>query len=163
MPPQGFKDEELLTPRDILQGKGIFCEIASLKTGIIMGADGAEVQAEKLVSAVDVHDYIGVAFIGGPGTVPLVNNQESKALARKFFDADKIVGAICAAPGILANGGILVGKKATSWQGMKETLLKSGALWQNEPVVTDGHIVTADGPDSSRQFGQALAGLCQQS
>jgi len=66
------------------------------------------------------------------------------------------VGAICIAPGILARAGILKDKKATVFPSEIETLKREGAHYSALPVVIDGKIVTADGPEAAEGFGKAL-------
>ena len=95
-------------------------------------------------------------FIGGPGTVPLINDPDFIKIAQNFYQADKVTAAICAAVAILANADLLIGKNATSWSGVQQTLINHGANWQNSPVVVDGQIITAQGPAVALEFGHAL-------
>jgi len=67
-----------------------------------------------------------------------------------------VVGAICIAPGILARAGILKGRKATVFPSEIEALKRNGAFYTALPVVIDGRIVTASGPEAAEEFGKAL-------
>lgn len=156
IPPKDFRDAELLEPVDILKNAGISIAVASKVAGLIVGADGAKVQASRSLSELDPVDYDAIAFIGGPGTVPLINDSNLIKIAQDFFKANKITAAICAASAILANAGLLSGKNATSWVGVQKILTGSGAHWQNTTVVVDGQIITAQGPSAVAEFGRAL-------
>ena len=75
-------------------------------------------------------------------------------------DADakgKVVAAICIAPRILANAGLLEGVKATCYESETEAIKKLGADFQPNDVVRDGKFVTANGPHAATDFGKAIA------
>ncbi len=117
---------------------------------------GGKVNVDLSVGDVKVADYEGVAFIGGPGMVELVENSEFVKLAKEFYDAGKLTTAICIAPVILANAGILKGKKATVWSGAEEEIKKGGGVYTGKSVEVDGKIITANGPPAAEDFGEAI-------
>ncbi len=152
----GFRDVEYFKPKQILQDAGLEIITASLQTGLAQGADGGTTQVEMLVKDVNVEDFDGVAFIGGPGMVELLDTADFQDLAQQFYQAGKLTSAICVAPGILAKAGILKGKNATSWSGALSILKENGANVQNLDVVIDGNIITANGPAAAESFGKAI-------
>jgi protease I len=161
---RNFRDVEFFAPKEILEKAGIELKIASNKKGLALGADGGEVKIDFLLSEILVDDFDGVAFVGGPGCLKNLDNQESYRLIQEFFSKGKIVSAICIAPVILAKAGILKGKKATVWSSPLdktgiEILEKAGAEYLNESVVVDGKIVTANGPQAAQEFGKTLIDL----
>ena len=85
------------------------------------------------------------------------NDPDFIRFAKKFFEDKKLVSAICVAPAILANAGILKDKKVTGWSGVKEVLEANGAIYTGRPVQVDGNIITADGPSSAQEFGETIA------
>ena len=87
--------------------------------------------------------------------------KDALSLAQKFFNANKVVGAICWAPVILARSGILARRKATCWDGAKDDLVKAGATYTGEKVTVDNTIITADGPESALDFGQTIVKALQ--
>ena len=110
---------------------------------------------------VDVSQFDRFAFIGGPGAGALKDDSEAIALAQKISESGKVFGAICIAPTILAAAGVLQGKKATVWNknGEEGTFIEShGAEFIDQPVVIDGLLITANGPDAAEEFGKAVAG-----
>ena len=155
--PKDFKDVEYSSTREKLEENGIQVEVASIQTGTAVGADGMEVEVEKQVSEVDPNDYSGVAFIGGPGMAQIVGDDTLQNTARRFYEAQKITSAICIAPVILANSGILENKEATVFPDGEEQLKQAGAQLKDKPVVVDGKIVTGNGPDAAEEFGRTLA------
>ena len=76
---------------------------------------GAKVKPEILLSDVKEEDYFAIIFIGGQGSSQYFNDTSAHSLAKKFFNNNKIVGAICIAPSTLANAGLLKGKKANCY------------------------------------------------
>jgi len=82
-------------------------------------------------------------------------------MAKDAARENKVLGAICIAPALLAKAGVLQGKKATVWSSPLDKspikiLEKSGAIFVAEEVVSDDGIVTANGPGAAKKFAQAL-------
>lgn len=156
-----FRDEEYFVPREILKKVGVEIKTASNKKGVAVGADGGEVNVDLLISEIDVADFDAIIFVGGPGCLSALDNEYSYRIIREAVSQDKILAAICISPVILAKAGVLKGKKATVWtspldkNGM-EILQKEGAIYQEEPVVVDGKIITANGPQSAKLFGEKI-------
>ncbi|MEW5760952.1 MAG: DJ-1/PfpI family protein, partial [Candidatus Thermoplasmatota archaeon] len=109
------------------------------------------------VEDIKIEDYDGIIFVGGSGAESYFSNKKALEIAKEGYEKNKVVGAICIAPAILANAGILKAKKATVWNGKyKEILKKGGAIYTGEPVTIDGKIVTANGPQSASSFGKKI-------
>ncbi|MFH2069402.1 MAG: DJ-1/PfpI family protein [Candidatus Omnitrophota bacterium] len=90
------------------------------------------------------------------GSTDYFTDKTALKLAAGAYQKNKVVGAICIAPGILARSGILKGKRATVFPGEIETLKREGAVYVALPVVVDGRIVMADGPEAAEEFGKTL-------
>jgi protease I len=110
---EGFRDEELLEPKKILEGYNANVKIASKKVSVARGKLGARVKVDYDIDDVIVQDYNAVIFIGGPEASIYFDDETAHSIAREALEEDEVVGAICIAPVILANAGILRGKKAT--------------------------------------------------
>lgn len=157
---RGFQDIELNGTRKGLQAAGFDVVLGSKERGECIGKFGATEQATVAVRDVQVSDYDRVAFIGGPGAGAFKDDPEFLDLARKAAASGRPLGAICIAPTLLAAAGVLKGKKATVWNGDGEQgkfLESHGALYQAKNVVTEGTLVTADGPEAAQEFGNVLA------
>lgn len=156
-----FRDEEYFVPKEILELSGAEIKAVSNQTGQALGADGGEVRIDILLGDLKVSDFDAVVFIGGPGAVQYLDNEEGYRIARETIAADKILAAICIAPTILAKAGVLKGKQATVWSSPLDRnpvkiLQIQGAIYQDTAVVIDGKIVTANGPAAAKDFGKAI-------
>lgn len=158
--PKDFRDEELFHTREVLEKAGIETKIASTKRGEAKGMLGGKAVAELSIEEVNVGDYDAVIFIGGSGSSTYFSNKRALAIAREAFSAGKVIGAICIAPVILANSGILKDRRATVWDGDFVKMLEAGgAKYTGKNVETDGKIVTANGPHAAKEFGKKIVEL----
>ncbi|MDO8504010.1 MAG: DJ-1/PfpI family protein [bacterium] len=156
-----FRDEEYFVTRQIFKAAGANIFIASSKPGIARGADGGEAPVNLLVKDINVSDFDAVVFIGGPGALQDLDNEDSYRVARDTISQGKLLAAICVSPAILAKAGVLKGKKATVWSSeMDKSAIKiledNGAIYQNKPVVADGNIITGNGPAASEEFAMKI-------
>lgn len=155
----GFRDEELKEPSEILKQKGIKVTIASSSLDPAKGMLGASAKPEILLSELKVEDYDAVIFVGGVGAKQYWDDPTAHRIAREALKKKKVLGAICIAPVILANAGVLSGKKVTVWESEAIRIKGKGATYTSKPVEIDGKIVTGSGPQAAKQFGQAIAKL----
>lgn len=158
---RGFKDEEYFTPKAILEQAGFEVVTASDKKGVAIGADGGETESEIELKDLHPDQFDAILFIGGPGALDHLDNEESYRVIRETVDKNKLLGAICISPSILAKAKALVGKKATVWtsplnKSPVRILEENGAIYQNENVVVDGKVITANGPQAAQEFGQKI-------
>ena len=162
--PQNFRDEEYQKPRQVLEEAGFEIEVASKGVSEAVGMFGAKVKITKDISQINIDDYKGVVFVGGTGAAGYFNDQTALNLAKTAFEKGKVVGAICIAPSILANAGILSDKKATSFSSEAGNLQEKGAQYTGEAVTVEGKIITGRGPEAAQEFGEklveVLGGFC---
>jgi len=158
---RNFRDGEYFIPKEILEKAGVEIKTASNKTGLAIGSDGGEVNIDLLVSDINIGEFDAVVFIGGPGCLISLDNEQSYNIAREAVSQNKLLASICISPVILAKAGVLEGKKATVWSSSMDkspvkALEEKGVLYQAEPVIVDGKIITANGPAAAKGFGQAI-------
>lgn len=158
---EGFQDEEFAQPYNLMTKLGATVKLACSRKGTTKGVFGRQVKPDLLITDCKATDFDAVVFIGGPGAAEYFNNAQAHALAREAAAGGKVLGAICIAPVILANAGVLKGKKATVFQSEQEQLTGQGALLIRQDVVVDGKIVTAGGPQAAGEFAETLARLIQ--
>jgi len=156
-----FRDEEYFVPKEILEGAGAKVKTASNEMGTAIGADGGEVEIDLLVSDLNPAYFDAIVFIGGPGCLANLDNESSYKVAKETVSQGKVLAAICVSSIILAKAGVLEDKKATVWssaldRGPVATLKENGAIYQDKTVVTDGKIITGNGPEASEEFGEAI-------
>jgi protease I len=154
---RNFRDEELFETKSELEKAGVETVVASTKTGIIRGMLGGRAEAAMLINDIVVDDYDAAIFIGGSGAREYFDNSVALDIARQAKQKDKVLGAICIAPSVLANAGVLEGVKATCFTTEKYKLKKAGAKFTGDPVERDGLIVTGSGPRAAASFGKAVA------
>jgi protease I len=157
---EGYQPIEYGEPKKILEEAGVRVDTASDEIGAARASDGmSSVKISINLKNVSPEEYDGVFFIGGSGSADFLDNEESYKLARSFVSADKLCGAICYSPRILAHAGVLKGKKVTGWDGDGELggiFVSAGAEYIKEPVVVDGKIITANGPRSAAEWGRKI-------
>ena len=152
-----FRDEELFEPRKILLEAGAEVKVASSKLGESIGMLGGKAEPAILLSEVKARDYDAIVFVGGVGAKEFWDDEVAHKTARGCLEQEKILGAICIAPITLANAGVLKDRKATVFASVRDQLTAKGAKYTGRKVEVDGRIITANGPESARLFGEAIA------
>jgi protease I len=158
---QDFRDEELFIPRSIFLAEGAEVKLISSKKGKALGIFGGIIDVDFTFEEFDVKDFDAVIFVGGAGAHQYIEDKRCWEIAQKAVAEGKLLGAICIAPSILARAGILKGKRATVWQSPLDKsavkiLKEGGAKFEKAPVVVDGKIITANGPEAARKFAEAI-------
>ena len=159
---EGYQPKEYGVPKQILEDAGIETVTASKKAGLCQSMGQSTTEATISIDDINVSDYDAVIFVGGSGAVQFQKDVEAHLTAQEAINRNKILAAICIAPTILANAGVLEGKKATVWNEdgkQAEVLTKGGAEVINEAVVVDGKIITANGPQAAEEFGKKILEL----
>jgi protease I len=158
----GFEQAELEVPRDRLRQAGAAVDVVSLKPGEIRGWDesdwGRPVDVDKTVDAISADDYDAVVLPGGVMN-PDKLRVEPKVLAliKAFWDQNKVVAAVCHAPWLLVETGIVKGRNVTSFKSIKTDVINAGGKWQDSPVVVDEGLVTSRFPGDLDAFSEKIA------
>jgi protease I len=143
-----------------LERAGIEVKTASNKMGTAIGADGGDTQVDLLVSQVNPADFDATIFVGGPGCLDSLDNEDSYRVARETVSQEKVLAAICISPVILAKARVLEGKRATCWTdplgSQAKILREKGAIFEKKSVVVDGKFITANGPGAAEEFGKTI-------
>lgn len=150
--PVNFRDEECFIPKDIFEADGHTVKIASRGVNTAKSVFGKMLLVEIDNSKVNIDDYDAVILTGGIGAKDYFCDEVIKRIVLASVSLNKILGAICVAPMILANAGVLRGVKATVFEGYIEEIKKLGAVYQNENVVVSGNIITCSGPKHAEEF-----------
>lgn len=154
--PVDFQEKEYFIPKSIFEENKYQVVTASTITGQAKSSVGTLVQIDKKIEDVDLDEFWAVVFVGGPGTVVFFENEQVLNLAKEAVRKNKVVGAICIAPSILANAEVLNGRTATAYPSERKNLEAKGALFVGEPVVVDGNIVTGNGPAAAEEFAKKI-------
>lgn len=148
----GFEEIELVTPVDVLRRAGAAVVIAAMCGKSAIGKCGMIIEADESLSTVDPAGFDLLLIPGGPGVGDLRLDGRAAVLAKEFASRDLPVAAICAAPLILMDAGLLVGKRYTAYHSVREEL--GGGL--DDRVVVDGKLITSRGPGTALDFSLAL-------
>jgi len=150
----GFEEIETIAPVDLLRRAGVEVIVASL-TGerLVTGRCDITVQADASLADVAEQEFDLLLIPGGPGVKALRADGRAAKLAQAYAQIGKPVAAICAAPTVLKDAGLLAGKRFTSHAGVLPELPESLVL---ERVVEDGGVITSRGAATAVDFGLAL-------
>jgi protease I len=156
-----FERVELEQPRDALQDAGAEIEIVSLQPGEIQGFDHFEpadkVKVDRAVEEVSADDYDALMIPGGVGNPDQLRGDENAvAFVRSFFEQGKPVAAICHAPWVLVEAGVVRDRKLTSWPTLQTDIRNAGGTWVDEEVVVDSGLVTSRKPDDIPAFSEKM-------
>jgi 4-methyl-5(b-hydroxyethyl)-thiazole monophosphate biosynthesis len=153
---EGFEEIEALTPVDVLRRAGLSVKTVSVMDKyIVTGAHGVPVLADVMFDEVFAEDVEMILLPGGlPGATNLDAHEGLSEMILNFAKAEKPLAAICAAPLVFGNRGLLEGKKATCYPGF-ETYLK-GAQYTAALVEKDGNFITGKGPGAAMEFAFAI-------
>jgi len=158
----GFEEIEALCPLDLLRRAGVAVTTVGVGGKQICGSHGISVNvdttADKAVKQLGKEKTDMVILPGGmPGTL----NLKKDANVARFLDTavqeGKYIAAICAAPSILGERGLLNGKNAICFPGFEKAM--TGATISEYPVVKDGNIITAKGMGVALEFGLKLVAV----
>jgi 4-methyl-5(b-hydroxyethyl)-thiazole monophosphate biosynthesis len=155
----GFEEIEAMSSIDVLRRAGLKVVTAGIPGSIVKGSRGTQTITDRKFSEVDPEEFDALVLVGGyPGYVNLSKSNKVLDAIRSFNQKEKTIGAICAAPSILAKAGILEERKATIYPGMEKDIPRP----RPGRVVQDGHIITSQGPGTAIEFAlkivEALAG-----
>ena len=152
----GLEEVECLGAMDILVRAGVEVTLVSV-TGSrqVTGAHGFTITADKLFEETDPAEADVLFLPGGmPGTTNLKEHAGVGKVVKEHTQAGKYVGAICAAPTVLADLGLLKGKKITCYPTVEQEI--QGAVLLRTPVAVDGNIVTGRGAGTAVEFALKL-------
>ncbi len=148
---EGFEEIEAVSIVDVLRRAGLEVTTASLKSNPVKGSHGIAVVADRVIGGLKSVDFNCIILPGGmPGAENLKKSDAVLSYVKHIFSKGGYVGAICAAPIVLAQAGILYGKKVTSFPGYEPEL--EGAKYTGAPIEVDGTVITGRGPGCAVQF-----------
>ena len=154
----GFEEIETSSIVDILRRCGIEVTLTGLQPTPIEGSHGIKFMPDKNIDEVKAGDFDALICPGGaPGYENLRKDPRVIELVKDAFRRGKITAAICAAPAVLSDAGVLAGKKCTIYPGLESELKKGGGKPQKKAVVRDGNVITSMGPATAMAFAFELA------
>ncbi len=151
----GFEETEAITTIDILRRAGVHVDLVSIGEKIVEGSHGIKLITDKPFEK--MNDYDALFLPGGqPGTNNLKADQRVLSLVQDYVSQNKWVAAICAAPLVLQEAGVLNQKTITSYPMGDPKPLFPTSHYSEELVVKDGKILTSRGVGTALNFGLAF-------
>ena len=152
----GFEEVEATAPIDIMRRAGIEVEVVGIGSEYITGSHGITIKADVVDSKFVLSKRAELIFLPGgyPGVTNLSKSQVVKNTLLKAKEIGLFITAICAAPIILFENGILNGKQATIYPTMKNELPKE--IYSEDAVCNCGNIITARSVGVSMEFALLL-------
>jgi protease I len=152
---------ELVEPRKALEGAGAETDLISLKPGEITSFDhfdpADKMKVDRAVEEAQESEYDALMIPGGVGNPDQLRGDENMvSFVRDFFEAGKPVAAICHAPWVLVEAGVVKGRKLTSWPTLQTDIRNAGGNWVDEQVVVDQGLVTSRKPDDIAAFNAKM-------
>jgi protease I len=161
---EGVEQVELTEPWKAVEQAGGTPELLSLEDGEVQAfnhLDKADTfDVDKVVSSADAGDYDALVLPGGVANPDnLRMDEDAVRFVRRFVDSEKPVAAICHAPWMLVEAGVVKGRTLTSFPSLKTDVRNAGGRWVDEEVVVDGNVVTSRNPDDLPAFCEKLVEL----
>jgi 4-methyl-5(b-hydroxyethyl)-thiazole monophosphate biosynthesis len=148
---EGFEEIEAVTPIDVLRRAGAVVRVAALGEGIhVTGRGGITIHADTTLAALEGDQFDCILLPGGPGVVRLREDPRVAAIVRRQDQARGWIAAICAAPVVLKDAGILEGRRHTAHFSVAAELPSAS---YGDRVVTDGRLITSRGAGTALDFG----------
>ncbi|MBA4132176.1 MAG: protease [Hyphomicrobium sp.] len=153
----GFEQSELEVPRDELKKAGAAVTLATPDGKNVKGWKdknwGPEAQADAAIGDVSATDFDALVIPGGQMNPDILRTVPAAvSLVKDFAAAGKPIAAICHAPWLLIEAGILDGRKATSYGSIRTDVMNAGANWEDSEVVVDNGLITSRSPEDLPAF-----------
>jgi protease I len=157
----GFEQSELEVPLKTLKEAGARVDVVSPEKGEIKGWDhkdwGRPVKVDRSLDEVSADEYDAIVLPGGQINPDLLRiNDKALKLIRDFDARKKIIAAICHAPWLLIETGLIKGRRCTSYKSIKTDVVNAGGKWEDSPVVVDQGIITLRNPGDLKMFSAKI-------
>ena len=163
----GVEEAELTEPRKALEEAGARTELVSLDDGEIQAFDhldhSSRLQVDRKVGDASVDDYHGLLIPGGVANGDFLRaDEDAVRFTAAFARARKPIAAICHAPWVLVEAGIVKGRTITSFPSLETDVRNAGGTWVDEEVHVDQGLVTSRKPDDIPAFSaKAIEEFCE--
>ena len=157
---KGFQPVEYGDTLKVLQDEGLKVITASNSGDTAVSSKGDPVNVDITIDKIKPDMYDGLFLIGGPGALEHLDNPNMYFIIEEAKKNNKVYGAICVSPRILAKAKVLENKKATGWDednNLAEIFKTYNVTYIKQPVVADGNVITANGPHAALSFGHEIA------
>jgi protease I len=157
----GVEQVEMTEPRKALDAAGAKTELVSPAKGQLQAwqhmEKGDKFPVDVELDAADPNNYDALVLPGGvanPDQLRML--PKAVQFVKSFFQHDKPVAAICHAPWMLVEAGVVRDRTVTSWPSLHTDLKNAGAKWVDREVVEDDGLVTSRKPDDLPAFNKKI-------
>jgi protease I len=154
---RNFEDVEATDPKEYLEQRGAIVTVIGLDNNPIEGKKGAVITPDTTFNQTSVGEYDALVIPGGGSPEQLRINDAAVAFTRDFVASGKPVASICHGPQLLISAEAIRGKTVTSVATIRDDVKNAGANYVDEPIVTDGNLITSRVPKDLPQFNEAVA------
>ncbi|NNE12507.1 MAG: type 1 glutamine amidotransferase [Ilumatobacter sp.] len=151
-----FEDSEFSTPKAALTEAGHQVEVIGSEHGVVCGKHQTEVHIDKTPAETDADRYDALVVPGGFSPDHLRTDDSIVDFVRTMGGRDVPLAAVCHAPSLLIEAGLVAGRRMTSYPSIRTDLRNAGAEVVDEEVVVDGNLITSRNPDDLPAFSNAL-------
>ena len=156
----GFEEIELISPKEALEEAGASVEIVSMQQkvkGWVHDHWGVELDRDVDLEKASPQDYDGLMIPGGVMNPDKMRREEKYiSFAKHFMESGKPIAAICHAPQLLIETGLLSERNITSFPSLQTDLKNAGANWEDSEVVVDNGLVTSRSPKDLPAFNEKM-------
>lgn len=153
-----FEDLELWYPVLRLREEGATVHLVGKeKNQTYIGKYGVPATAEFSFTDVQADEYDGILVPGGWAPDKLRRYPEVLEFVKQMDQKKKPIGQICHAGWVLISAKILEGRTVTSTPGIRDDMENAGAIWLDEAVVVDGHLISSQRPPDLPPYAKAFA------
>jgi protease I len=151
-----FEDVEFEQPHSTLLQHGIEVDVIGVDTDDVTGKHGTRVPIDRAIDDATAGDYDLLVIPGGFSPDHLRTDDRIVDFVKAFADQDKMIAAVCHAPSLLIEAGVVEGRTMTSWPSIRTDLRNAGADVVDRDVVVDGTLITSRNPDDLPAFNDTI-------
>ncbi len=153
---RGFEETEAIVPADLLKRAGANVTLVATEGGLaVPGAHDITVAADITIEDLRKEEMDCLVLPGGAlGTELLGENPQVTSLIEYAANKGIIIAAICAAPSILGNLGLLEGRNVAVYPGFDESMQFANIT--GKKIEHDDIFITAEGMGVAFEFGFKL-------
>jgi protease I len=133
-----------------------------MKKGPITGKHGLQIEVDVAFKDINPVNYDVLVISGGRGPEKMRLDKDALEITKSFAKENKLIAAICHGPQVLISAGVIKGKKATCWPGIRDDIIAAGALYEDKEVVIDGNLVSSRSHDDLYAFGKEMLRIIKQ-
>jgi protease I len=153
--PTDFNDVEFSDTKEVLEAANLDITVVNSTGQPSRSSLGKVVTPDSNFYDVDSADFDAIVFVGGSGSAVYQSHNRTLELVKEFNSSGKLIAAICIAPTILVNAGIMYKKNMTAFASEKDRINAVGTF-TGRPIEVDGNIITASGPSVAKLFGKYI-------